>query len=183
VLRARVATTGIVEHEFEIGKNIFKMFDVGGQRSERKKWIHCFENVTAVLFVSAISEYDQVLFEDNVTNRLDESLKLFDEVCNSTYLKNVAFILFLNKEDLFRDKITRVPLSECFSDFDPKYDGNFPACSSFIRDKFLVLNKQPKRPVYHHITCATDSENIRTVFKAVKDIVIRKGLAEAGLME
>lgn len=40
------------------------MFDVGGQRSERKKWIHCFENVTAILFLVAISEYDQVLIED-----------------------------------------------------------------------------------------------------------------------
>jgi hypothetical protein len=40
------------------------MFDVGGQRSERKKWIHCFENVTAVLFVVAISGYDQCLAED-----------------------------------------------------------------------------------------------------------------------
>lgn len=40
------------------------MFDVGGQRSERKKWIHCFENVTAIVFLVAISEYDQVLVED-----------------------------------------------------------------------------------------------------------------------
>lgn len=40
------------------------MFDVGGQRSERKKWIHCFENVTALLFVVAISGYDQCLVED-----------------------------------------------------------------------------------------------------------------------
>ena len=54
-------TTGIVEHKFEIGGNLFKMFDVGGQRNERKKWIHCFENVTAVMFVVAISEFDQVI--------------------------------------------------------------------------------------------------------------------------
>jgi hypothetical protein len=54
VLRSRVRTTGIVENEFEIDKNKFKMYDVGGQRNERKKWIHCFENVTAVIFVAAI---------------------------------------------------------------------------------------------------------------------------------
>jgi hypothetical protein len=40
------------------------MFDVGGQRSERKKWIHCFENVNALLFLVAISGYDQCLAED-----------------------------------------------------------------------------------------------------------------------
>lgn len=40
------------------------MFDVGGQRSERKKWIHCFESVTSIIFCVALSEYDQVLLEE-----------------------------------------------------------------------------------------------------------------------
>lgn len=47
------------------GLNGTRMIDVGGQRSERRKWIHCFENVTAVLFLVAISGYDQCLTEDN----------------------------------------------------------------------------------------------------------------------
>jgi len=41
-----------------------RMFDVGGQRSERKKWIHCFEGVTAIIFIVAMSEYDLTLAED-----------------------------------------------------------------------------------------------------------------------
>lgn len=57
-------TTGITETTFRIGDLNYKLFDVGGQRSERKKWIHCFENVTAIVFMAAISEYDQVLVED-----------------------------------------------------------------------------------------------------------------------
>ena len=60
VLRSRVKTTGIVKIEFVVNKTTFRMFDVGGQRSERKKWIHCFDNVTTVLFIMALSEYDQV---------------------------------------------------------------------------------------------------------------------------
>lgn len=44
-----------------------RLFDVGGQRSERKKWIHCFEDVTAIIFCVAMSEYDQVLHEDETT--------------------------------------------------------------------------------------------------------------------
>jgi len=46
-----------------------RLFDVGGQRSERKKWIHCFEDVTAIIFCVAMSEYDQVLHEDETTVR------------------------------------------------------------------------------------------------------------------
>jgi len=41
------------------------MVDVGGQRSERRKWIHCFENVTSIMFLVALSEYDQVLAESD----------------------------------------------------------------------------------------------------------------------
>ena len=43
----------------------FRMVDVGGQRSERRKWIHCFENVTSIIFLVALSEYDQILFESD----------------------------------------------------------------------------------------------------------------------
>lgn len=46
---------------------ICRLFDVGGQRSERKKWIHCFEDVTAIIFCVGMSEYDQVLHEDETT--------------------------------------------------------------------------------------------------------------------
>lgn len=52
------------------------MFDVGGQRSERKKWIHCFEGVTAIIFCVALSGYDLVLAEDEEMNRMIESMKV-----------------------------------------------------------------------------------------------------------
>lgn len=64
LLRTRLRTTGITETVFDLGQLTYRMFDVGGQRSERKKWIHCFENVTCLLFLVAISGYDQCLVED-----------------------------------------------------------------------------------------------------------------------
>ncbi|KAJ1334385.1 hypothetical protein BSLG_007540 [Batrachochytrium salamandrivorans] len=85
VLRSRVKTTGITETTFRVGELTYRMFDVGGQRSERKKWIHCFENVTAIVFLVAISEYDQVLVEDETVNRMQEALTLFDSICNSRW--------------------------------------------------------------------------------------------------
>lgn len=70
ILRTRVKTTGISETTFKVESLTYRMFDVGGQRSERKKWIHCFENVTAVVFVVALSAYDQMLLEDEAVVRL-----------------------------------------------------------------------------------------------------------------
>lgn len=70
IIYSRVRTSGIVTERYNIDNTTFEMYDVGGQRNERKKWIHCFEGVTAVIFVAAISEYDQKLFEDASTNRM-----------------------------------------------------------------------------------------------------------------
>jgi len=101
------------------------MFDVGGQRSERKKWIHCFESVTSIIFCTALSEYDQVLLEEKnqvrrglsakrvVTNfieqnRMAESLILFESVINSRWFLRTSIILFLNKIDVFKTKLPKV---------------------------------------------------------------------------
>jgi guanine nucleotide-binding protein G(o) subunit alpha len=110
ILRTRVKTTGIVEINFSFKDLNFRVFDVGGQRSERKKWIHCFEDVTAIIFIVALSEYDQVLVEDETTNRMHESLRLFDSICNNKWFVNTSIILFLNKKDLFEEKIQRSSL-------------------------------------------------------------------------
>ena len=64
------------------------MFDVGGQRDERRKWIQCFNDVTAIIFVTAMSGYNLTLREDATQNRLKESLDLFK---NSDHLSNISF--------------------------------------------------------------------------------------------
>jgi GTPase SAR1 family protein len=97
------------------------MYDVGGQRNERRKWIHCFDNVHAVLFVAAISEYDQVLYEDDSQNRMHEALSLFSEICNSRFFAETAMILFLNKRDLFQEKIQTTSLKICFPEYNREY--------------------------------------------------------------
>jgi len=54
----------LIQENFRLRFLLIRMFDVGGQRSERKKWIHCFEGVTAIIFCVALSEYDMALAED-----------------------------------------------------------------------------------------------------------------------
>ena len=56
VLRCRVLTQGIFETKFSVEKVNFHMFDVGGQRDERRKWIQCFNDVTAIIFGKFLSE-------------------------------------------------------------------------------------------------------------------------------
>lgn len=80
-------------------------FDVGGQRNERRKWIHCFDSVDAIVFVVSLSEFDQNLYEDETKNRLDEALELFAQIVNSKWFKESSIILFLNKKDLFEKKV------------------------------------------------------------------------------
>ena len=121
VLRTRVKTTGIIETQFNFKGLHFKMFDVGGQRSERKKWIHCFEGVTSIIFCVALSGYDLVLAEDEEMNRMMESMKLFDSICNNKWFVETSIILFLNKKDLFEDKIRHSPLTICFPEYKGRY--------------------------------------------------------------
>lgn len=182
VLRSRVRTTGIVESSFDIDGNQFKMYDVGGQRNERKKWIHCFENVTAVLFVGVLSEYDLVLYEDENMNRMEETLNLFDEICNSRWFRETSIILFLNKRDMFEQKIQKVPLTVCPLFADYTGENTYEAGCEVIEAKFQEKNRNPDKQIYSHVTCATDTNNISAVFNAVKDIIIRKSLGEAGLV-
>ncbi|KAG1686112.1 Guanine nucleotide-binding protein G(i) subunit alpha [Nymphon striatum] len=180
VLRTRVKTTGIVETHFTFKDLHFKMFDVGGQRSERKKWIHCFEGVTAIIFCVALSGYDLVLAEDEEVNRMTESMKLFDSICNNKWFVDTSIILFLNKKDLFEEKIQRSPLTICF----PEFTGNntFEEAAAYIQMKFENLNKRKDtKEIYTHFTCATDTNNIQFVFDAVTDVIIKNNLKDCGL--
>ncbi|CAD6196882.1 unnamed protein product [Caenorhabditis auriculariae] len=165
IIRSRVKSTGIVETHFTYKDLFFKMFDVGGQRSERKKWMHCFEGVTAIIFCVAMSEYDMVLAEDAEMNRMNESMMLFDSICNNRWFTETSIILFLNKKDLFEEKIRRSPLSFCF----PEYKGSntYEEASAYIQLRFETLNKRRggQKEIYTHFTCATDTNNIRFVFR------------------
>ncbi|KAI9271313.1 G-alpha protein [Sporodiniella umbellata] len=181
VLRSRVKSTGITETTFVIDKLTYRMFDVGGQRSERKKWIHCFENVTALVFLVAISEYDQVLFEDASVNRLQESLTLFDSICNSRWFLKTSIILFLNKIDLFKEKLIKSPLEEYFGDY--KGGNSYDAACQYLHDKFTTVNtRADTKQIYTHLTCATDTKQIKFVMNAVNDIVVHDNLRNVGLL-
>jgi len=175
ILRSRAKTTGIVEASFKIESVTFRMIDVGGQRSERKKWLHCFQDVTCTIFCVATPEYDLKLYEDDITNRMHESIRLFREICNNKWFVDTSMILFLNKDDIFQDKIRKVDLNVCF----PSYNGgkNYEPAVKFITEQFIAQNENPKKQIYSHATTATDTGNITKVFNVVKDIILREAAA------
>jgi len=176
VLRCRVKTTGIVETEFYYNDFKFKLFDVGGQRNERKKWIHCFDNVTAVIFVASLSEYDQKCYEDDQTLRMRESLVLFDEICNSRYFQDTDIILFFNKRDLFTEKIKTTDLKVCFKNYTGGCD--YEAALAFIQKEFKDKNQDEGRQIYCHVTCETKTNNKKTVFEAEKKIIKKTNISK-----
>ncbi|XP_075758656.1 guanine nucleotide-binding protein subunit alpha-15 isoform X4 [Pelodiscus sinensis] len=126
VLRSRMPTTGISEYCFSMQEMILRIVDVGGQKSERKKWLHCFEHVIALIYLASLSEYDQYLVENSEENRMRESLALFRTILELPWFQNVSVILFLNKTDLLEDKIADSDLATYFPSFSAA--GRPPRC-------------------------------------------------------
>ncbi|XP_059415771.1 guanine nucleotide-binding protein G(s) subunit alpha isoform X1 [Carassius carassius] len=198
LLRCRVLTSGIFETRFQVDKVNFHMFDVGGQRDERRKWIQCFNDVTAIIFVVASSSYNMVLREDNQTNRLQEALNLFKNIWNNRWLRTISVILFLNKQDLLAEKVLagKSKIEDYFAEFaryttpddatpEQGEDPRVTRAKYFIRDEFLRISTASgdgRHYCYPHFTCAVDTENIRRVFNDCRDIIQRMHLRQYELL-
>lgn len=160
VLRVRVPTSGIHEYCFELeNKLYFRMVDVGGQRSERRKWLHSFENVTSIIFLVAISEYDQKLMECAVENRLAESRNLFFRLVSFKWFQQASIILFLNKTDLLEEKV----LHSDIADYFPTFKGqrrNADDAKNFIRSMFMDDDEMSSKNIYTYFTCATGKKDM-----------------------
>ncbi|XP_053193691.1 guanine nucleotide-binding protein subunit alpha-13b [Scomber japonicus] len=178
ILLARKPTKGIHEYDFEIKNVPFKMVDVGGQRSERRRWFECFDSVTSILFLVSSSEYDQVLMEDRQTNRLSESLNIFETIVNNRVFSNVSIILFLNKTDLLEEKVKQVSIKDYFPEFSGE-PTSLADVQRFLVDCFRKKRReQQQKPLYHHFTTAINTENIRLVFRDVKDTILHDNLKQ-----
>ncbi|CAO3598126.1 unnamed protein product [Absidia cylindrospora] len=171
IIRSRVKTTGIADIKFAIGPFMYHLVDVGGQRSERKKWLHYFDNVTAVLFVVAISGYDQSLIEDHDSNQMHEALMLFNTICNSPWFTPTSMILLLNKIDIFKRKILVSPVSKYFVDYTGA-DDSLEQTKAYFKNRFQKLNQNSRKRIYTHFTNATDPLLLQQVMMAVSDIIL-----------
>lgn len=184
LLRVREPSKAIEDYSFKYRKVEFQITDVGFKLSEHKKWLHYFDNVTAIIFLVAISEYDQFSYGDNnkKVNCLRESLGLLKAITQYEYFSDISIIFVFNKNDLFEEKIMQSHLKDYF----PEYKGLLydpMAARSFILDMFLK-HVSPQRRIYHYFTNSTDlnSENIVYIFTAVRDTILNLNLHNFNLV-
>ncbi|CAM0140311.1 unnamed protein product [Umbelopsis sp. WA50703] len=181
ILRARVRTFGVTEHEFKIDQVTYKIFDVGGQRSQRQGWVPYFDDCSAIIFVAAISSFDQYLREDPSVNRLYDALQLFESICNHRLLRSTSIVLFLNKIDVLQRKLSNgTRLSHYFKDYTGPNDYQY--VTSYFQHLFFAQNKVPQKEIYLHLTHATDTRQMRVIVAAVNVIVQRMNLESSGLI-
>lgn len=154
ILHSRKITTGIHQIRFTVkvpksmggGAQEFRMFDVGGQRDQRNKWLQVFEGIQAVLFVISCGDFDQTLREDPQQNRLREALQLFSGVWHNRFLASAGIIVFLNKQDVMETKIRNgKSIGRYFGEYEhfKVTEGNaFNECDrtrGFIKQKLIVI--------------------------------------------
>jgi GTPase SAR1 family protein len=203
-VRIRDQTTGVIISEFPVTHGnrswLFKITDVGGQRAERKKWIRVFGGIDVVIYVMSLSAYDQVLYEDHQTRCWDETLTLFEQTASNKAFGGTDFIIFLNKCDIFVEKIKTVP----FTVYEPKFPAqdqhNGDKVQEWVKQQFVQRFYSPnsaqnpyddakksssmkqRRGLHFHVTCATDSKQIETVVRYVQIELIRKLMSRAALL-
>jgi GTPase SAR1 family protein len=114
ILRGTSKTTGIVHFVTNHNGTPITIFDTGGQRNERKKWIHATEIADAFIFVGALSQFNELCYEDDKTNKLHECLELAEVVSKSN--STIPMYLFLNKQDAFIEELKKDLISIAFPD-------------------------------------------------------------------
>ena len=172
VLLARVRTTNVVMEKYRIQENNFEIYDLGGQRRLRHKK-NSVDKCSAIIFVAALSEYDQPLAEDKRANRMEDSLDFFKSICTDSAYAETSILLFLNKMDIFKEKIeySDIAAQKAFSDYKGRTKSYEDGVAYFQRKFTECLSDAGLSDSFIHITCATDTSNMKFVLNAAATFV------------
>lgn len=189
ILHARIQTMGVAEHIFDVtihGKAVtWHLYDVGGARGQRHSWIPYFDDANAIIFVAPVSAFDQYLEEDPRTNRIDDSLQLFTQICSNRLLKNVHLVLFLNKTDLLKNKIdSGLRVQKYITSFGERAN-DYETVVQYFRAHFLQVhrrNNENRRVLYTHFTSVVDTKATQRIIGNVRDSIFRGYLQDAALV-
>ncbi|KAK0499364.1 heterotrimeric G protein alpha subunit 4 [Armillaria luteobubalina] len=174
IIQCRVRTIGIIETVFRLQDREVTVVDVGGQRSERRKWIHCFRDATSVLFFINLNGYDQCLAEDKDANQMHDAMAIWEAICRSRWFEHTSIVLFLNKDDLFEHKVPHSDIENYFPDFDGE-PGDVRAGREYFKHRFSELaTKGGRRDIYIHVITAIDTAMLQAVMTSVEGTIILK---------
>lgn len=189
ILRTRLRTLGVQEHELTIdddGKTqTWKIYDVGGSRTQRRAWVPYFEQVTAIIFLAPVSCFDERLSEDPRVNRLEDSFILWRAICSSQLLTSTTLVIFLNKKDLLDKKIAAGIQVKTYL---PSY-GDKPnetnAVVKYLATKFkeTAINHSPKPRTCHvYATSVVDKRTTAQTLVSVRSGIMKELLKKAVLL-
>ncbi|KAF8576685.1 G-alpha-domain-containing protein [Ramaria rubella] len=194
ILRARLKTLGATEHRFTVRQRIigtetlgacdFRIYDVGGSRSQRPIWMPFFDDVNAIVFLAPMSAFDQTLAEAPDVNRLEDTFLLWKTLCSSKLLEKVSLVLLLNKQDILQRKLES---GIRFGRYVKSYSGNnqWEAVAKYLKTKFKAVQRElspTPRLFYAHVTCATDKKQMTIILAAIEDLVLRRNLEDISLL-
>lgn len=161
ILKARIRSIGIDSVTFNMDNALVRIFDVGGQKTERSKWQKVMDDVSGCIFVVSFSEYDKPMFEDQSVLRINDAIEIFKEISRKPEFQEAPIFLICNKYDQFVEKVRN---TNSFSKTFPDYEGdpNDPdKCADFLKQKFLdVAGDVPTRPINVYVQSALDSEQV-----------------------
>jgi guanine nucleotide-binding protein G(i) subunit alpha len=172
MIQCRKKTIGINKLKFRVGQKEFIITDVGGQRNERKKWANAFENVSVLIFVASLGDFDQMCYEDDVTNRMTEAIELFEKTINNTWFINQQIILLLNKKDILVEKLKKKDLSETFEEY--KGGKDYENSVQYIAQKFRECDKGGGDRITVKFIQATDTKTVSQIFEEIKSTLAEK---------
>jgi hypothetical protein len=135
----RKKTTGVVTFNFLLREKKIRLFDVGCQRNERKKWSSILPEIKIFLYVVDLSQYDRLCYEDDVSNRMLESLEVFESIYHQ-YFHRDWFLIFTHS-DAFIHKIQHLGnLKKIFEDYEGEAN-DAPAGIEFLKSKYQNISQ------------------------------------------
>jgi len=171
IIMARKRTTSILTSKLTYKNITWNIVDVGGQVSERRKWIHQFSEVQAIIYVINLADYTNEMFEVEGKNRMHDSLECFDEICHNAIFLETPIYLFFNKRDLFENKIKKGNLlQDCFPEYTGKHD--YAEYKNYIVAKYTERMSGKHVKIQKCILSATLKTDVENSFKAVQESII-----------
>lgn len=174
---SRKKSVGIQVFKYSENDVTFQINDVGGQKSERKKWRNIMQNIDILIYVISLTDYEEALYEDSSSNSMVVSKQVFESVINNESFKNSEIILFFNKNELFKKLITKEDkLSKVFEEY--KGGNDYEKGRNFIIDMYINLVKD-KEKITYLLGNAIKDESIQDILKEISHVskkVVQKNI-------